>query len=239
MAKASNNYDNEFEQSNDDGDCLNVELVDDEEDEDQSDLDGDAEEEEGDEDVSVDHSQSEKKTRQPVAWEFEKEFNNLEEVEAELVNKWKFWKEHVTGGGLKEYYNCVWPKCPRKMHLYYRAVDQICMLNNQCDHQHDLARRPRGIALPMQQKIDELYCTGVEKPLNIVYALRKIYTLDQVPTKRQISNYLSTLRKRLYGVVKLSFNEFERYCFENSDMPGRNEMDKPYVLGYIKNFYKI
>jgi hypothetical protein len=58
-------------------------------------------------------------------------------------------------------------------------------------------------------------------------------TLDQVPTKRQVSSYLSTLRKRLYGVVKLSFNEFERYCVQNSDTPGRNEMDKLFVLGYL------
>jgi hypothetical protein len=78
-----------------------------------------------------------------------------------------------------------------------------------------------------------MYQTGVEKPLNIVYELRKIYSAEQVPTRRMVSSYLTGLRKRLYGEVSLSFNEFEKYCRDNSQMPGQDDMDKPYVLGYF------
>jgi hypothetical protein len=130
-------YDHEFDENNnenEEGDSLRFESR--EQDEEEcfgSDLgDGEDVEEEGDNGYVCVHQQGAKFSRKIVPWAFEKQFDSLENAMAELKNKWKRWKEHVTVGGVKEYYKCVWAKCPCKIYLYYRAANQISIMNNQC-----------------------------------------------------------------------------------------------------------
>ena len=128
----------------------------------------------------------------------------------------------------KRVFKCSWPLCPTRMYLYHISADKITMMDNQADHIHDINAQKRGIILPIKNKIDELFTMGVDKPLNVLYVLRKSFPLDAVPTQTKIASYLAVLRRRLYGGIRLSFNEFDKFCTENSAL--LSDIDLPFVI---------
>jgi hypothetical protein len=53
-----------------------------------------------------------------------------------------------------------------------------------------------------------------------------------VPKKRQLSNYLISLRVKLYGNSSISLGELEAWCQQKSVTPDDDDDDEPWILNY-------
>ncbi len=72
---------------------------------------------------------------------------------------------------------------------------------------------------------------GVTRPLNLIYALRRLNKYPKIPNQKQIYNYLPTFREELYGSSVINYCELEKYCIEYANIP--DDLDTPFVIQYM------
>ena len=145
---------------------------------------------------------------------------------------WSQSNTNTTSEGKRVYYRCNKVKrrgkqCPAAVHLLYHSEnDCVTMFETGSDHFHDESKST-GINEQSRLLIDELFKFKV-KPK------RMLETLEEkglpVPLRKQLSNYLVSLRKKLYGSPSISLGELEAWCQRNSIIP--DDDDQPWVLRY-------
>ena len=110
------------------------------------------------------------KKRKTQIWIFERIFNNEIEAKKAIESKWSYVKTHKTNQGPKDYYKCkLNPKCPAKMHLHYiNKNENVNMLRNAKDHQHEIQVETRGIRREIKHEINKMFEINVTAPLSII-----------------------------------------------------------------------
>ena len=54
-----------------------------------------------------------------------------------------------------------------------------------------------------------------------------------VPLKKALSNFLYTFKENLVGKSKMTIGQLAEFCTENSELPGEELPNEPFVLDYI------
>ena len=88
-----------------------------------------------DDEEPVDNDEDDKerlRRRKLIGWILDKVFHSKPEASTDLIGNWYKLKEHVTAGGLKEYFKCVWPRCPSKICHYHIDSNKVSVLTKQC-----------------------------------------------------------------------------------------------------------
>lgn len=85
----------------------------------------------------------------------------------------------------------------------------------------------------IKEKIIEMFQLGVDKPIRVIVALRKmkLWKDERLPTRSQISSFLKNHKKLLYGESAISYSELREHCKQHSKMP--TESDQVFVTDYI------
>ncbi|RNA00862.1 hypothetical protein BpHYR1_033899 [Brachionus plicatilis] len=93
---------------------------------------------------------------------------------------------------------------------------KISIFTNNKEH-HDYEKKKKTeIQNDVKQMIKRYYNLGTTGALNIIYSLRDD-KIDQelIPTQKQIYNYLSELRRDLFGKSGMTFSELKNWCQTN------------------------
>ena len=167
-------------------------------------------------------------------WLVEMIFNNETEAKKAIRNKWSYMKTNYTKRGPKEYYKCALnKKCPAKMFLHYISTNEtVNMFRNDKQHEHQHKIECRGIRKELKDELIKLFEINVTAPLTIIYNLRKM-NYKNLPTPKQISNFLSKYRKKEIGDTKLNFDQLQYKCEQLSTEPA--DPNKPYIISYEVN----
>ena len=114
--------------------------------------------------------------------------------------------------------------------LYHHENEKISKFTNNFDHIHvnSKASNSWGIDSKIKTRINELFTSGVCMPNTIRYTLRE-ENFDE-PTQRQLYNFLSQLKEKLYGKKQVSYGVFEKWCRERTKIP--EDEHEVYILGY-------
>jgi hypothetical protein len=145
---------------------------------------------------------------------------------------WSQSHTNTTNEGKLVYYRCNkverrGKQCPAAIYLLYHSEnDCVTMFETGSDHSHDESKLA-GINGESRLLIDELFKLKV-KPKRILETLEEKGL--PVPLKKQLSNYLVSLRKKLYGSSSISLGELEAWCQRNAILP--DDDDQPWVLRY-------
>lgn len=176
------------------------------------------------------NNQKERKRRR-IFWSLEIIFNNYDEAIDGVKNKWTKTKVEHTKQGDKEYYKCsINEKCKAKMHLFcLDNSQQVNLMRDQTEHDHSYQNTNKRLRREIKNRISELYKIGVTAPLNIIYTLRKDGCVN-LPTQKQISNYIARNEKNLKGETQISYSELAEWCAKNTTIP--DDEDKAFVLDY-------
>ncbi|CAF0973695.1 unnamed protein product [Brachionus calyciflorus] len=65
---------------------------------------------------------------------------------------------------------------------------------------------------------DQKYNKKVTQPLKIIYCLRK-NGLTNIPTQKQITNFIARTKKKLFGNASINYKEFSDYCQKFKKVP--------------------
>jgi hypothetical protein len=145
---------------------------------------------------------------------------------------WSISMTNITGEGKRVYYRCNQVKkrskqCPVAIHLlYHNDNESVTMFITTNEHVHDQPRTT-GIDEVSKSEICELFKMKF-KPKRILEILAEKSL--PIPTKQQLSNYISNLKNVLYGNVTISLGGLESWCRDNNSVPDDN--DTPWVLAY-------
>jgi hypothetical protein len=172
-----------------------------------------------------------------LTYELNKEFENPTEAEVDMKNEtnWGFLRTHETERGIKKYFRCNKVKrrgtqCAASMYyLYDCSSDKVFKFIASNPHNHDELENQAHVCLSenLKAEIEKLFSMQL-KPKAIMEALTN--SSEQLPTKIQLNNYLSILRKSKYGPSKISVGELEKWLKEHSTIPDSNY--EAYVKSY-------
>ena len=97
------------------------------------------------------------------------------------------------------------------------------------EHEHSQQKAARGITQRTKSEIDALFKDGIQKPRGILGALRN-RGCQAMPTKSQLTNYLSTMKIREYGKHTISLGELSAWAESRKVVP--EDDDAPFVCGF-------
>jgi hypothetical protein len=108
-----------------------------------------------------------------------------------LKSDWKYINNSITNEGDKSVFKCNVNKlCKAELKLVYtNSNETVSLFTNNIEHDHSVCDETDwGIPKATQQKMEELYKSGVCKPKLILYALS--YAKFTEPTKEQVNNWV-------------------------------------------------
>ncbi|CAF4312743.1 unnamed protein product, partial [Rotaria sordida] len=131
-----------------------------------------------------------------------------------------------------KYYKCSFKRgsnCPTKIYLLFHASNfEVTLFQAIIRHDHTRECKQTGIPIEVKNVIIELFQNGYTTPKAILSELDKLKIIQ--PKASQISNFLVTLRKKLYGPAQISLNCIKNWCIEKSIIP--NDPDECFVANY-------
>jgi hypothetical protein len=89
-----------------------------------------------------------------------------------------------------------------------------------------MIRETIGLSDEIKRKIEKLYKSGIQKPTLIIHNIRSAGLKE--PNKRQISNYLTQVKKKFGGPAVVSLGDLAYLCDSLSGIPESD--DEPFVL---------
>lgn len=171
-------------------------------------------------------------------WVFYNKFLNFKEAEdfVSTENTWSRKFTRMTEEGQKRFYRCnkvrkLGPQCAAELYLLFESgSDSVLVYRSEADHNHDEVgtRTNYGISDQTKLEINSLFDLHL-KPKAILAALQKIDGI-QLPTKKQLGNYLSDRRKIKFGQPIIHLGELEKWIIEHKNIP--EDEDEPFVMKY-------
>ena len=83
--------------------------------------------------------------------------------------------------------------------------------------EHDHSKSTQKVSEETLIKISEFFKSGIEKPKEIIYALRKDCIIEQSVT--QLTNYLQQLRGDKQGPSTVDLNQLRQWSGDNNNIP--------------------
>lgn len=118
-------------------------------------------------------------------------------------------------------------QCSAAIHVLYHIENECVSMYGTNDGHSDHELKPTGIDERSKGVIDEVFKMKI-KPKRILDILDEKNL--PVPKKQQLSNYLISLRVKLYGDSRISLGELEGWCQQKPVIP--DDDDEPWVLRY-------
>ncbi|CAF4924614.1 unnamed protein product, partial [Rotaria sp. Silwood2] len=116
--------------------------------------------------------------------------------------------------------------------LFHASNFEVTLFQAIIQQDHTTESQQTGIPIEVKNVIIELFQNGYTTPKAILYELDKLKIMQ--PKASQISSFLVTLRRKLYGPAQISLNYIKNWCIEKSIIP--NDPDECFVANYyIKN----
>jgi hypothetical protein len=175
--------------------------------------------------------------RKYLSWIKIQSFDDPDKAIAALHGEWGKDFSNNTLEGRKVYFRCKKAKSrgvkcsARRFLLYHSDSLKISLYKTNKDHDHDKTENIRGISNEVKDIIKQLINDGVTLSRQIIMALQERNV--NIPTKLQLNNYIAQYKKARFGASAISLGELEKWCEENSHIPG--DEDKSFVVNYIIN----
>jgi hypothetical protein len=138
------------------------------------------------------------KGRSYFFWTFVEIFENEEKAYDKLsVLNWIFKQNTQSSEGDKSFFKCgINKKCKAGYQFVYNTENMsISAFTNNVEHDHEWEDDTEwGIPKSTKKIINELYDSGIIKPMLIIYELRRKSIAE--PNVKQINNYLNGYRKK-------------------------------------------
>lgn len=170
----------------------------------------------------------------------EKVFENKASAVAavQMEHVWSFAYKNVdTEGNVSEIFRCNKVKkrgeqCAAGVYLHYPSItSEVHLYRSQLAHTCNVivTRVKSKMSNEVKEEIKSLFNFDSKiKPKKILDILiKKQVTL---PSKTELNNYLSSLRKVKYGSNVMSLGELENFCLQNSKVP--DDVDAAFVVSY-------
>jgi len=142
-------------------------------------------------------------------------------------NLWNKKDTKLTYEGVKIWYSCSTSKCNCSIQLVIDNETQKIVLSHSID-QHNHERTKTKIIRGIHPKIKDLI-TGFAmdgfKPLKIIHKLNDLKV--DTPSRKQIENFLSTIRRKKFGQALPSLNDLIAWCEKRKEIP--EDEDKVFV----------
>ncbi|KAB0800466.1 hypothetical protein PPYR_06206 [Photinus pyralis] len=173
-------------------------------------------------------------------WEMEKVFENKASAVAavQMEQVWSFTYKNVdTEGNVSEIFRCNKVKkraeqCAAGVYLHYPSTtSEVHLYRSQLAHTCNVivTRVKSKISNEVKEEIKSLFNFDSKiKPKKVLDILIKKQIA--LPSKTQLNNYLSSLRKVKYGSNVMSLGELENFCLENAKVP--DDVDAAFVVSY-------
>jgi hypothetical protein len=161
---------------------------------------------------------------------FQSKEDALTRVKSDSI--WSIANTNMTSEGKRVYYRCNQVKrrgkqCPASIYLLYHCEDDTFSMFQTTD-QHDHQNSSKfGIKDATKKETNELFKLKI-KPKRMLELIEEKKL--PVPSKQQLSNYLSTLKKSTFGNNAISLGELEAWCQAKSIIPDND--DEPWVVRY-------
>jgi hypothetical protein len=129
------------------------------------------------------------------------------------------------------YYKCKkGVKCPAEVFLLYKADSDGVALYTTGNHDHSgTNQQRRGIHPDTKQLIQQLFNDGVQKPRQLLNALRN-RQCSPLPSKMQLSNFLAVMKTSLYGRHSISLGELQAWAEKRQALP--DDEDEVFVCSF-------
>jgi hypothetical protein len=180
------------------------------------------------------YSKSGESKRRTFYWDIEETFESYQEALQFIKDKWTYQKTHDTKTGDKKYYKCaITRSCKARIHLHILDDSQtVNLYRDSQDHAHHIiSLENKRLRKEIKDKILELYALKVTQPLNIIYSLRK-QGLVNLPTPKQITNFLARTKKKLNGQASINYKQFSEFCLSHTNTPQSSDLNKAFIVNF-------
>ncbi len=153
------------------------------------------------------------------------EFENYREAKeymSKLDNfKWKRGKTNKSYEGDKQTYSCNETiDCSVLAYILVHNTSDKCSVFKSDEAHHHTYVTLTGIDNRVKKRIADLYTNGIKRPNLIIRALNNQPDFHTLPTftKKQLSNFLTQLRTKLFGSFTISLTEIAEFVTKSMEI---------------------